>query len=66
MTHAAFGGPRNTIVQLVLAKGSADPRNALNGCHHRVLEMFEAEGRKVTLRWFSWEQPGAHRYQPAA
>lgn len=63
MTHAAFGGPRNTIVQLVLAKASADPRNALNGCHHNVLAMFESEGRKVTLRHFSFETPDAHRYR---
>ena len=58
-----FGGPRSTKIDLMLAKASADPRNALNGCHHIVIDAFEKQGRRVSLRTFSWEPPGSHRYQ---
>lgn len=61
-----FGGPNANTRELILKKASADPRNSLNGCHHNVLEAFEQVGRRVSLRTFSWEEPGAHRYQDCA
>lgn len=49
---------------LVLAKVVNDPRAILSGSHHLVLDEFERQGRRITLRYFTWERPGAHRYQP--